>query len=53
MTFTWVKMTFAWSLETSTFNMFNPKSMLVRSAWTAPPAPAGKLALAGTPPQSR
>ena len=27
--------------------------MLVRSAWTGPPAPARKLALAGTPPQPR
>ena len=34
---------------TFTFNMFYSKSMLVRSAWTGPPAPARKLALAGTP----
>ena len=27
--------------------------MLVRSAWTGPPAPARKLALAGTPAQPR
>ena len=38
---------------TFTFNMFYPKSMLVRSAWTGPPAPARKLALAGTPAQPR
>ena len=29
------------------------KNMLVRSAWTGPPAPARKLALAGTPAQPR
>ena len=28
-------------------------NMLVRSAWTGPPAPAHKLALAGTPAQPR
>ena len=38
---------------TFTFNMFYPKSMLVRSAWTGPLAPARKLALAGTPAQPR
>ena len=32
---------------------FTPKNMLVRSAWTGPPAPASKLALAGTPAQLR
>ena len=31
--------------------MFNPKSMLVQSAWTGPPASACKLALAGRPAQ--
>ena len=29
------------------------KNMLVRLAWTGPPAPARKLALAGTPAQPR
>ena len=29
------------------------KNMLVQSAWTGPPAPARKLALAGTPAQPR
>ena len=28
-----------------------PKQLLVRSAWTGPPAPDRKLALAGTPAQ--
>ena len=32
---------------------FTPKNMLVQSAWTGPPAPAHKLALAGTPAQPR
>ena len=32
---------------------FTPKNMLVRSAWTSPPAPARKLSLAGTPAQPR
>ena len=30
---------------------FTPKNMLVRSAWTGPPAPACKLALTETPAQ--
>ena len=47
MTFTWSKMTFTWSQTSFTF------SILVRSAWTGPPAPAHKLALAGTPAQPR
>ena len=32
---------------------FTPKNMLVRSAWTGPPAPARKLALAEAPAQPR
>ena len=33
--------------------IFYHKNMLVRLAWTGPPAPARKLALAGTPAQPR
>ena len=40
---TWLKFT------TPTNINFTPKNMLVRSAWTGPPAPACKLALAGIP----
>ena len=36
---------------TLTNNKFAPKNMLARSARTGPPAPAHKLALAGTPAQ--